>query len=132
MMDPYEFERKLVHEEIMSSEGITGNILKKEDVMKPLMDIPADRTYFKILDYEIRGHGDLEEFLKDLNECKDAQHRWNELKVFLMKYRREKTPQYTIGGDGNVRSTDVQRYCVAMSITDVLAKMEELEKEDGR
>ena len=129
MMDPCEFERKLVHETIMSSSGITGNKLKEEDCMKELIFIPNDHTYFKILDYEIRGHGDLEEFLNDLKECKDAQHRWNELKVFLMKYRREKTPQYTIGGDGNVRSTDVQRYCVAMSITDILTKMEELEKE---
>lgn len=58
---------------------------------EPLIFIPNDRSYFKILDYEIRGHGDLEEFLNDLEECKDAQHRWNELKVFLMKYRREKT-----------------------------------------
>ena len=119
MMDPYEFERKLVHEEIMSSVGITGNKLKKEDVMKPLIDIPADRTYFKILDYESRGHGDLEEFLKDLKECKDAQHRWNELKCYLMRYRREKSR-----GEG----TD-ERYCVAMSITDILNKMEELEDE---
>ena len=122
MMDPYEFERKLVHEEIISSSGITGNRLKKEDVMKPLIDIPADRTYFKILDYEIRGHGDLEEFLNDLKECKDAQHRWNELKVFLMKYRREKS-QGISGFDGYEN-----RYCVALSIDDILAKMKEIEE----
>lgn len=91
MMDPCEFERKLVHETIMSSSGIAGNKLKEEDCMKELIFIPNDHTYFKILDYEIHGHGDLQEFLKDLEECKEAQHRWNELKVFLMKYRREKS-----------------------------------------
>lgn len=95
----------------------------------PLMFIPGDENYIEILGHRIEGYADLEEFKKYLEECGEAQHRWNELKVFLMKYRREKTPQYTIGGDGNARSTDVQRYCVAMSITDILAKMEELEKE---
>lgn len=111
MMDPYEFERKLVHEEIMSSGGITGNKLKKEDVMETLIDIPADRSYLKILDYEIRGHGDLEEFLKDLKECKDAQHRWNELRDWL----------------------DDRINCV-VSVDGVLMKMNELEKgdDDGR
>lgn len=91
--------------------------------------VDINNTHIEIMGHRIDGYEDVQEFLKDLEECKEAQHRWNELKVFLMKYRREKTPQYTIGGDGNVRSTDVQRYCVAMSITDILTKMEELEKE---
>lgn len=91
--------------------------------------VDIENTHIEIMGHRIDGYEDVEEFLKDLEECKEAQHRWNELKVFLMKYRREKTPQYLIGSDGNVRSTNVNRYCVAMSITDILAKMEELEKE---
>ncbi len=91
--------------------------------------VDIENTYLEIMGHKIEGYADVEEFLKDLEECKEAQHRWNELKVFLMKYRREKTPQYLIGSDGNVRSTNVNRYCVAMSITDILTKMEELEKE---
>lgn len=102
---------------------------EKSKEQSPFVFIPYDETYIEIMGHRIDGYKDLQEFLKDLEECKEAQHRWNELKVYLMKYRREKTPQYTIGSDGNVRSTDESRYCVAMSITDILAKMEELEKE---
>ena len=91
-----------------------------EDKEKILIDIPADGNYIEIMGHRIDGYGGFDEFIDDLNECKDAQHRWNMLKVFLMKYRREKS-----GSD-----TDVDgRYCVAMSITDILNKMEELEKE---
>lgn len=48
---------------------------------------------------------------------RDFEHFWNELKAFLMKYRREKS-----------RGDKDERYCVALSIDDILKKMKEIEE----
>lgn len=45
------------------------------------------------------------------------KEKWEELREFLVDYRFEKTGH-----------NDDRRYCVALSITDLLAKMDEIEK----
>lgn len=59
---------------------------------------------------------------------KNFEDKWYTLKLFLKNYRDEKTPEFVIGGDSNVYNVDKNRYCVAMSIDDILEKMKEIEE----
>lgn len=49
-------------------------------------------------------------------ETDNFEEKWYTLKIFLMNYRREKTGLDTDG-----------RYCIALSIEDILEKMNEIE-----
>ena len=100
--DPIDFDKIPSEKEIKKIEKEFNNMIcvssenhpyinELDKERKPFVFIPYDETHIEIMGHRIDGYNDLQEFLKDLEECKEAQHRWNELKVFLMKYRREKS-----------------------------------------
>ena len=75
-----------------------------------------------ILNRGDRMDRDIMEYIKELED------NWDELREYFVKYRDEKTPEFVIGGDSNVYNVNKNRYCVALSIDDILEKMKEIEE----
>ena len=93
-----------------------------------LIEIPADGNYIEILGHKINGFESFEEFMKYLDgvarteiENKKLKDNWDNLRRYLADYRYEHSKDYPCeGADG--------RYCVAISCTDLLKKMNEIEE----
>ena len=82
--------------------------------------IDEDLVYQEFKNHTLEKPNDFEKFCiqhcEDISEALKIVNNWNNLKQWLKEYRLNKT-----GSDKD------GRYCVAISITDLLNKMEELE-----
>lgn len=93
------------------------------------MDIPPDGQYIEILGHKITEHaGSFKEFFDHLKKCESLEHKWNELKRYFIDYRNEKMRE-NCGAvvDQEAFNEVYGRYCIALSIDDILKKMDEIE-----
>lgn len=89
---------------------------------RALIDIPKDASYIEILGHKLYGDfGSFEKFCDYLKKCDAMEERWEEFRKYLIDYKEEKCQKM---GD----YAPYGRYCVALSIDDILMKMEEIEK----
>ena len=108
---------------------ITVHYDPKFEEGREIIYIPADENYVRILGHKIDGFESLEHFVSYLEQCdryevenKKLKRMWGSLRGFLMEYYKEKSNEDEIVDHG--------RYCVALSIYDILSKMDEIEFEN--
>ena len=58
---------------------------------------------------------------------KKFEDNWKELRQYFIDYKREKTTEFSINPYTGDVSNVYGRYCVALSIDDILKKMDEIE-----
>lgn len=98
-----------------------------ENTNKTAIYIPNDEACVYILGHKIDGFESFEEFLKYLNRFMEIEEEnvilkenWNNLKEYLKNYKKEK--------ENGLRKDENRRYCVALSIDDILEKIDEFER----
>lgn len=88
---------------------------------RELIHIPNDAEYVEILGHKLYGDfGSFEKFCDYLRKCEALEDRWKEFRKYITDYKEEKCQKM---GD----YAEYGRYCVALSIDDILKKMEEIE-----
>ena len=97
-----------------------------------LIEIPPEGSYVEILGHRLDGDfGNFEGFLEYLNGLERTQSNWESLKSYLGEYKERKIHEtYGVIIDQKISRESYGRHCIALSIDDILKKMDEIEKEN--
>ena len=113
----------------IKDDGFVVHKQPKFEEGREIIYIPADENYVRILGHKIEGFESFEHFVSYLEQCdryekenEKLKKMWNSLRAYFMNYYKEKAQEDEICDHG--------RYCVALSIYDILSKMDEIEFEN--
>lgn len=106
-----------------------GFEISKSNEPKVIIEVPEDGKYIDILGYRLEKNvGSFEGFLEYLNGLERTQSNWESLKSYLGEYKERKIREtYGVIIDQKISRESYGRHCIALSIDDILEKMDEIE-----